>query len=347
MMRRIKDLDRGQLRETLQGWGFPAFHAAQILRWIYQEGAEAFGRMSDLPLALRRRLEGEFLLEGLQLEAKRLSADGTEKFLFALPDRHLIEAVSIPAEERVTGCVSSQAGCRFACAFCASGTQGFKRNLAVGEILDQVTFLRFRSRARALTHLVFMGMGEPLDNYDAVCAAIRMINSDDGPRIGARRITISTCGIIPGMERLAQEGWQVELSVSLHAADERTRTRLMPVNRRYPLAELIPACRQYAERTGRQITFEYALIKGVNSSLADARKLGTMLKGLDCKLNLIPLNAVMPGGPEPPNKLDVLFFRDALTKSGVRSTIRKSRGRDIEAACGQLRLRHEEKHVED
>jgi 23S rRNA (adenine2503-C2)-methyltransferase len=333
----IKDLDLSGLESVLASWDLPRFHARQVFTWIYQRGVFDFDAMSDLPQGLRQRLNQYFLAKTLVVKNKQRSVDGTEKFLFGLSDSGLIEAVSIPAESRVTGCISSQVGCKFACIFCASGKKGFTRNLTAGEMIEEALILKYGSAAKQLTHLVFMGTGEPFDNYDNVLVAIRMINAKHGMNIGARRITISTSGLIPQIERLAAEGLQIELSVSLHAADDKTRSMLMPVNKRYPLKDLIAACRAYKARTGRQVTFEYVLIQKVNSSLADARKLGTILQGFDCKVNLIPLNNAGMPGFEAPGKKEVLFFKDALTKCGIHTTVRKPRGEDIEAACGQLR----------
>lgn len=297
--------------------------------------------MSDLPLGLRQQLKDNFYISGLKLIEKLQSRDGTEKFLLELKDKNLIECVSIPHERRVTGCVSSQVGCKFACRFCASGLSGFKRNLTTGEILDEVLYLKNNSAKRELTHIVFMGTGEPLDNYDNVLEAIRIINSKEAINIGARRITISTCGIIPSIKKLAAENLQIELSISLHAADDKTRSLLVPMNKKYPLKDLVNACAEYIRKTNRQVTFEYVLIKGVNSGLPDARKLSTILKGLKlAKVNLIPANSVKELNIEPPNKLEILFFKDYLLKRGLNVTLRKSRGQDIDAACGQLKLKY-------
>jgi len=297
--------------------------------------------MSDLSSGLRLKLKENFSFGSLRLINKRLSADGTEKFLFALTDKGSVEAVSIPTENRATGCISTQVGCKFACSFCASGLHGFKRNLSAAEILEQALFLKDGSRVRKLTHLVFMGTGEPLDNYDNLLKSIRIINSKEAFNIGARRITISTCGITPGIKRLSGEGLQIELSVSLHASDDRTRSRIMPINKRYPLESLLTACREYIKKTDRQITFEYVLIQGLNSDLQSSRELSKILKGLNCKVNLIPANFVAELGIEPPGKLEILMFRDCLLKAGIGVTLRKPRGQDIEASCGQLRLKHE------
>lgn len=340
-MRDIKDFNLGELENILREWDYPPFHARSIFVWMYQKGSVDFSSMSDLPAELRKRLQERFCILSFSLKQRFVSKDQTAKFLFELPDKQPIEAVVIPTKTRVTACVSSQAGCKFACAFCASGLLGFKRNLSCGEIIEQVLQLKNNSPGRKLTHVVFMGTGEPLDNYNAVLKAARIINSGHSFNIGARRITISTCGIIPGMRKLAEENLQIELSVSLHAADDKTRARLMPINRKYPLKELMNACKEYIHKTGRQITFEYILIKGVNSDLQNAQKLSRMLQGLRlCKVNLIPSNAIEELKVEPPERAQIVSFRDCLLKAGIIATIRKSRGEDIEAACGQLRLRH-------
>jgi 23S rRNA (adenine2503-C2)-methyltransferase len=340
MKRSIKELTLEELKGMLVSWKEPVFRAGQIFSWIYQKGAKDFAQMSNIPQGLRKRLEDNFCLCGLELAGQQESRDGTKKFLFKLQDAKFIEAVAIPAEKRLTGCISSQAGCKFACAFCSSGALGFKRNLSCAEILDQVAYLKNSSPAQ-LTHIVFMGTGEPLDNYDNVLKALRLINSPEAFNIGARRITISTCGIIPGILKLAEEGLQVELSVSLHAADDLVRNRLMPVNKIYPLRDLFAALHKYVQKTDRQVTFEYILAKGINSDLPSARKLCKIIQGLNCKVNLIPVNPREEAGLEPPSKSDILSFRDALLKSGVAVTLRRPRGQDIDAACGQLRLRYE------
>jgi 23S rRNA (adenine2503-C2)-methyltransferase len=337
----IKELALPELEAVIRGWGYPAFRARQAFDWIYKNLMLDFTRMGNLPKDLRARLAENFSLVSLKASDTRVSEDGTKKLLFTCADASWIESVIIPAEGRVTGCLSSQVGCKFACRFCASGLKGFKRNLTCGEIIEEAIRLKMAAPQRKLTHLVFMGTGEPLDNYDNILKAVRLINSADTLNIGARRITISTCGIIPGIKRLAGEGLQIELSVSLHSADDRVRTALMPVNKVYPLKELISACRAYAGETGRQVTFEYVLISGVNSDLQSAQKLGRILSGFDCKLNLIPANPIRELNIGPPGKMEALLFQDALEKMGLKFTMRKPRGKDIEAACGQLRLRYE------
>lgn len=340
----IKELSLNELEDILKSWSVPKYCARQIFLWVYQKGILDFSGMSNLPLDLRNRLKGEFYISSLKATDVLKSKDGTEKFLFELADKNLIEAVAIPADKRVTGCVSSQVGCKFSCKFCASGILGFKRNLTAGEILDEVLHLKNNSLDKKLTHIVFMGTGEPLDNYDNVLRAIRVINSPGGFNIGARRITISTSGIIPGIEKLAKEDLQIELSISLHAADDNIRSALMPVNKIYPLSKLITACRDYIKLTDRQITFEYVLIKGLNSDLHNAKKLCIILRELRLvKVNLIPANNISELGIASPEKQEIFKFKNYLLKSGIQVTLRKERGADIEAACGQLRLRYEKK----
>lgn len=342
-MQDIKELNLPELERAFKDWGEVPFRARQVFSWIYKKGVKSFGQMSNLPLDLRNKLKNKFYIYGFKATKKLRSLDQTEKFLFGLRGGNFIEGVVIPAKDRITGCISTQAGCKFACRFCSSGLSGFKRNLTAGEILEEVLYLKYYSLHKKLTHLVFMGTGEPLDNYDNVLKAIRIINADYAFNIGARRITISTCGVIPAIKRLADEGLQIELSISLHAADDNTRSRLLPVNKIYPLKELIASCREYFGKTGRQVTFEYILIKGINSDLQHAERLIRTLKGLNCKINLIPANPVKEFKVEPPDKPEITLFRNRLLKSGMNVTLRKPRGQDIGAACGQLRLSYEEK----
>ncbi|MDD2679570.1 MAG: 23S rRNA (adenine(2503)-C(2))-methyltransferase RlmN [Candidatus Omnitrophica bacterium] len=338
-MKDIKELTLKGLEEKLKSFGAQAYHARQIFSWIYKKAALDFGQMSDLPAGVRVKLKENFYINGLRIIKRLESSDGTRKLLLALKDANLIEAVIIPVKERVTGCVSAQVGCKWACSFCASGLSGFKRNLTCSEIIDEVLYLKKESLPRALTHLVFMGTGEPLDNYAQVLAAVKIINSPLGFNIGARRITLSTSGVIPGIQRLSGEGLQVELSVSLHAADDALRSKLMPVNKKYPLKDLIKTCKDYSARTNRQVTFEYILIKGVNSSLENARDLSRLLSGWKlAKVNLIPSNSISELKVEPPPRSDILLFKGCLVKHGVNTTLRRERGEDINAACGQLRL---------
>jgi 23S rRNA (adenine2503-C2)-methyltransferase len=341
-MQDIKELNLKELEDKLLAWGLPKYRAKQIFTWIYKKGAYEFSAMSDLPVELREKLADEFFILSLKLADLESSADGTTKFLFELKDHSLVEAVNIPAAKRVTGCVSTQVGCKFACRFCASGLKGFKRDLSCGEILDEVLYLKNNAGAAELTHIVFMGTGEPLDNYANLLKSIRLINSPEGFNIGARRITISTCGLIPGIEKLQQEDMQFELSVSLHTADTLARSEIMPVNKKYPLKELIQACKVYMDKTNRQVTFEYILVKGFNADLAAADKLILLLKDLRlAKVNLIAANPIPELNILAPGKAQIDKFKEHLFKGGINVTVRRERGQDIAAACGQLRLRHE------
>jgi len=333
----ILNLYLKELEQVLVKWQYEKFHARQIFTWIYKKDVRDFSRMSDLSAELRKKLVDNFTILDIELLKQLESRDGTRKLLFKLKDTNTIEAVNIPTEKRVTGCVSTQVGCKFGCSFCASGMLGFKRNLEISEIIEQVLFLKDETDER-LNNLVFMGIGEPLDNYDNVLKAIRIINAPWSLNIGARKITISTCGFIPGIKRLMEEGLQLELSVSLHAAEDKIRNILVPINKKYPLSELTSTLKEYIKKTNRQVTFEYILIEGVNSDISSAKNLSRILKGLNCKVNLIPCNSVEELGYTPPGKLDILLFKDHLIKSGIDVTLRIIRGRDIQAACGQLRL---------
>ncbi len=341
-MQDIKELNIKELEAKLFAWSEPKYRAKQIFTWIYKKGAYEFNMMSDLPVGLRKKLVDEFFILDLKLADLQSSADGTTKFLFELKDNSFVEAVSIPAAKRITGCISTQVGCKFGCRFCASGLKGFKRNLSCGEILDEVLYLKNNVSAGELTHIVFMGTGEPLDNYEALLKSIRLINSPEGFNIGARRITISTCGLIPAIERLQQEDLQFELSVSLHAPDDRTRSEIMPVNNKYHLKDLIQACKEYMVKTNRQVTFEYILVKGFNADIVAADKLILLLKDLRlAKVNLIPVNPIPELNIFAPGSAQIDKFKEHLFKGGLNITLRRERGQDISAACGQLRLRHE------
>ncbi len=342
-MQDIYGLTLQELKAIFSLWQEPAYRASQVYAWIYRKNAADFSLMSDLSAPLRAKLEQEFCLSGVRVAKTLTSSDATQKLLLALGDENFVEAVIIPAKGRTTGCISSQVGCKFNCKFCASGLLGFKRNLTASEMVEEVLAIKRQCIQDPLSHVVFMGTGEPLDNYDQVLKSVRIMNASEGLRIGARRITISTCGIIPGIQRLAEEKLQIELSISLHAAIDKTRSFLMPVNKKYPLKDLIICCKDYIRKTSRQITFEYILLKGINSDLQSAKELGTMMQALKlCKVNLIPSNLVAECNAEPPNKMEVLLFRDYLVKQGAVVTLRRARGQDVQAACGQLRLHHEQ-----
>lgn len=326
------------LRAVCRDLGAPAFRAKQIWRWLYVRNVDAWPAMTNLPADFRARLAEQVRLDSERIEKRDGAAAGAVKLLVALADGERIEAVLIPAARRLTLCISSQVGCRFHCAFCASGQAGFRRHLHAGEMVAQC-LLAWRDARSKPTHAVFMGIGEPLDNYDEVLKAIRILNDPDGLRIAARRITVSTCGLVPGIERLADESLQIELSVSLHAPDNALRSTLMPVNRLHPLPDLMRACRHYAERTGRIVTFEYTLIRNINDSPEQARALADLIEPLPCRVNLIPLSPVPEfDGVAAPERAARLFI-DTLHARGINATLRASRGAGVRAACGQLRAK--------
>jgi 23S rRNA (adenine2503-C2)-methyltransferase len=333
----IKNISLSELSEYLKNSGSKSFHAKQILSWVFQRGVSSFDEMTDLPISLRQQLIKDFSLGSLIQKEVLSSRDGTKKFLFSVGPNEYIETVLIPARGRTTLCVSSQVGCKFACIFCASGLQGFSRHLSSAEILDQILCVNRHLKGQTITHIVFMGVGEPMDNYDNVFKAIRMINASYGLNIAARRITVSTCGLIPQIERMATEGLQIELAVSLHSVDEDTRTRLMPINKKYPVGALLKVCRVYAQTTNRQVTFEYILMRGVNDAVKDALDLAQQLKGMLCKVNLIACHAVSSQGFLAPEPSQISKFKEVLFKKGIVVTVRLSRGEDVQAACGQLR----------
>jgi len=336
----LLDLSMDQLTQLVMSWGEPRFRAAQIWRWVYHTYTEDPGEMGNLPLALRQRLEAETEIRHLTV-VSRVQSDGgqTEKTAFQTHDGHLIETVLMRYTNRNTVCVSSQIGCPVGCAFCATGRAGFERDLSTGEITAQVLYYaRALQRENAhVTNVVYMGMGEPMLNFDAVWQALLNLNDREGLALGIRRFTISTVGIVPGIERMAREGLEVGLAVSLHSPDDRQRNRLVPVNRRYPLARLLEAVRFYIERTGRRVTFEYALAEGVNDSEDHARATGALLRGLLCHVNLIPMNPVPGTEFRPSSRERILRFQEILVQENIQTTVRVTRGADIQSACGQLR----------
>ncbi len=331
----IKDLTLEELRAELQAMGAPAFRAKQIFAWLYQRGKATFGEFSDISRELREKLEDRFAVGRMDVVERVRSKDGVRKLLFRLRDGHGIETVLIPSGGRKTVCLSTQAGCKFACGFCASGLGGFKRNLSPSEITGQILFLK-DTMGESLTNFVFMGMGEPLDNFDNLEKAIRIMNAPEGMGIAARRITISTCGIVPGIERLAKLDLQVNLSLSLHAVTDRLRDKLMPVNRKYPLDELMRACEAYLESGGRMMTLEYILIRGLNDALHDAEGLAAIARKLRAKVNIIAFSPVAGLEFERPDETAMKEFVGWLEERRIPVTERRSKGADIAAACGQL-----------
>jgi 23S rRNA (adenine2503-C2)-methyltransferase len=347
----IKSLLRNELAARLAQRGEPAYRADQVLQWVYEKQAESFDQMSNLPAALREKLAESFELCAVRRVRTRSSLDTTEKFLFELRDHALIETVLIPAtpgltsrSDRHTVCVSTQVGCAYGCRFCASGLDGVKRNLTAAEIVDQVLAVQ-RITNQHVTNLVIMGMGEPLANYDNLMRALKILNAPWALGIGARKITVSTAGLVPRIRQLADDPMQIRLAVSLHGATDEVRERIMPVNKKYPLPELLAACDYYANTKKRMMTFEYILIEGVNDSLDQAHKLGAIAKRLRAKVNLIPYNPVEGLPWKRPERDRCKMFQHTLKSHGVTSTLRMEKGTDINAACGQLRLKEAQTEV--
>ncbi len=319
--------------------GLPAFRAKQILQGLYKDRVSSWEAVTTLPGAVRAQFAEAYPIEVLREVTRTPSGnDGVTKFLLEAVDGERIETVWIPADGRVTQCISSQVGCNMHCAFCASGQLGCVRSLTASEIVAQVMTVSQMMGALP-NNIVVMGMGEPFMNYDAVITALRILNWQQGLNIGARHITLSTCGVVPGIERLAQEGVQFELSVSLHAPNDKLRNALMPVNHKWNVATLLEACDAYTRATGRIITYEYTLVKGFNDSIAHAGELIRLLRHRKARVNLIPLSPVAEFKGETPTHGACLAFLDALLKAGIHTTMRRSRGKQADAACGQLRLR--------
>jgi 23S rRNA (adenine2503-C2)-methyltransferase len=339
----LLNLSQAELKEMMTGWGEPAYRTEQLEIWLYQRYASDFAQMTNLPKALRQHLVNGVGIDPLRPVVSIDSADGyTQKTLFALPDGEQVEAVLMRYDKRQTLCISTQAGCAMACPFCATGQMGFRRNLVAGEIVAQVLhFARQLAREdKSVTNIVFMGMGEPLANYAETWRAIRRLNDPAGFNLGARHMTLSTVGLVPAIRRMSKEPEQVNLAVSLHAPSDTLRNRLVPINRRYSLAMLMQAVRDYIDVTHRRVTFEYALMDQVNDSTEQADQLAGLLQGLLCHVNLIPLNPT-PGSPwsgSPDER--VYAFRDRLQAAGIPTTVRLRRGIDIAAGCGQLYNAH-------
>lgn len=333
------DLSFAELQVQLKELGEPGFRAKQIWQAVYRDLASSPDEISTLPKLLRQKLNETFSFASLEPARKLASSDSqTIKTLFKLPDQRAIEAVLMYYEERQTLCISSQAGCAMNCSFCATGQMGFKRNLTSGEIVEQVLYYAriLKSQNKVVTNIVVMGMGEPFHNYEAVLAAIERLNDPDGFNLGHRRFTISTVGLVPMIDRFASEKHQINLAVSLHAANDDLRTSMMPVNKKYPIADLIQACRNYVTLTSRRITFEWALIQGVNDRPQDALELASLLKGLLCHVNVIPLNPTSKFSGQATTHDRAEAFKKTLESHGIPCTIRLRRGIDIQAGCGQL-----------
>jgi 23S rRNA (adenine2503-C2)-methyltransferase len=333
----LAELDLNELEAALDARGYERFHARQLYRWIYRRGVTDFAKMTDLSRTMREQLPSEFALTTPKAIADDRSVDGTRKFVLELADSKRIEAVFIPDTPSMTFCISTQVGCAMACGFCLTGKMGLVRNLTAGEIAGQVRVLA--AATGMLDHpfnIVLMGMGEPLHNYDNTMKALRMLHTEHGLAVSPRRVTLSTVGIVPGLERLAREPLMPNLAISLHATTDEQRTALVPPNRKYPLASILETCRRFPLKKRSRITFEYVMLDGVNDTPEDARRLAKLLSGIKSKVNLIPLNPA-PGIPyDRPSDERVDRFAQILADRHLTVSVRKSRGRDIRAACGQL-----------
>jgi len=335
-LKSIKDLTLKELQELMRSRGEPAFRARQVFSWLYRRGVSGFGDMTDLKSLLRDGLSASFLLQD-PVEAKRLvSVDGTVKYALRLDDGPLIESVIIFDANRRTLCLSSQAGCARGCRICATAAMGFKRDLTQGEILNQIIHANRLLAPDRITHLVFMGMGEPMDNLDNVMAALKVIHDDHGFCISPKRVTVSTVGVLEGIRRLSEEGAGEGLAVSLHASTDEVRARLVPGAQKTSIREILAAAKAYAGKTGEKVTFEYVLIQGVNCLPEDGRRLASLLSALPSKLNLIPCNPARGSGFKPPSEGAVQEFLKPVLETAVIVTRRKAKGADIAAACGQL-----------
>ena len=325
-----------QLAERLKEMGQPAFRAKQIFHWLHQKQVSEFSRMTDQPTTLLAKLEEEYDIVRLTIRRRQQSKDGTVKYLFGLPDGNCIETVVMRYTYGNTVCVSTQVGCRMGCRFCASTQAGLVRSLTAGEIAAEI-YAAQADIGQRISHIVLMGIGEPLDNFDNVMDFLTIISSPDGINIGMRNISLSTCGLVPMIDKLAQRKLQLTLSISLHAPNDEMRSRMMPVNNAYPVAQLIDACRRYQKTTGRRISFEYSMVKGVNDSPETARQLAGLIKGMGAHVNLIPINPVDGSPYSATDAANVRRFQQLLEQLGVNATVRRRLGSDISAACGQLR----------
>ena len=341
----IRSLPPEALTQQLTAWGYPAFRAKQIRQWLDQ-GVTDFGQMSNLPLALRQQLAQAYTVPGVTIRRKLVSAiDGTVKYLFALDDGETVESVLMQYKHGWSQCLSTQVGCKMGCTFCATGMGGFIRDLTAAEMLAQIEAAQQDAGVR-VSSIVLMGMGEPLDNYDQVVRFLHMLGEEGGVHIGMRHISLSTCGVVPGIYRLMEEKIPLTLSISLHAPNDQIRSRTMPVNRRWPVAELLEACRKYVAVTGRRISFEYAMINGVNDSDACANELAERLRGMLCHVNLIPVNAVEGKAQQRSSRQRIQAFSEILQKKGINVTVRRTLGADINASCGQLRRQQDRENTE-
>lgn len=340
----IASMSITELSVLLASMGEQEYRAKQIYAWIHRRGAQSIGEMTDLSASLRSRLDASVIYASpRQLLVQQSQLDGTRKYLFELTDGNRIESVLMRYQHGNSVCISSQAGCRMGCSFCASAIGGLNRNLTAGEMLGQIYQIQ-RDTGERVSHVVVMGTGEPLDNYANLLRFIRMLSDADGLHISQRNLTLSTCGLVPRIYDLAKEHFALTLAISLHASSQESRERLMPVAKRYDLDSLLKACAFYFAETGRRISFEYSLIADVNDTPAEAQRLGSLLHGRNCHVNLIPVNPVFESGYRTPGRERTERFKKTLEKYGINVTIRREMGRDIDGACGQLRLHAEARH---
>ncbi len=338
----IKNYNLEELQEIVENLGEKKYRAEQIFNWIYKENVTSFDDMANLPLSLREKLKENYDLHIFKIITKQESKDGTKKYLFDILDGNAIESVLMEYKHGYTICVSSQVGCKMGCKFCASTGVKFARSLEAGEIVEQLQAVE-RDSGVKISNVVFMGIGEPLDNFENVLKAISLINNQKGINIGARHISISTSGIVPKIYELADKDLQCTLSISLHSASNEKRSAMMPINNAYNIEELMKACRYYIEKTNRRISFEYALAKENNDNLDDAKELVKLLRGMLCHVNLIPINKIENGKFNKSTNENIMKFRDYLNSHGIVATIRRELGSDIDAACGQLRKKEVKK----
>ncbi|MDE6185108.1 MAG: 23S rRNA (adenine(2503)-C(2))-methyltransferase RlmN [Lachnospiraceae bacterium] len=338
-MQDIKSLTLEELKNEMALLGEKPFRAKQIYQWMHEKLVRSFDEMTNLSLSLREKLAKQYSFTALKQVCVQESAlDGTKKYLSELGDGKLVESVFMRYKHGNSVCISSQVGCRMGCAFCASTLDGLERSLMPSEMLDQVYAITYLTGER-VSNVVVMGTGEPLDNYDNLLRFLMLITDENGLHISQRSITVSTCGLVDGMRRLADEQLQITLALSLHASTDEKRRKLMPVANRYSIAELMEACEYYFEKTGRRITFEYALVSGVNDNLEDASELLFLIKGMNCHVNLIPVNPIKERDYVQSEASFITAFKNKLAKNGINVTIRREMGRDIDGACGQLRRR--------
>lgn len=338
-MKNIKDYNLEELKKEFSELGEKPYRAEQVFQWLYKENVTSFDEMTNLSLDLRKKLKENYTLCIYNIIKKQVASDGTRKYLFDVLDGNAIETVLMEYHHGYSICVSSQIGCKMGCKFCASTGIQFVRSLTSGEIVEQLLAVEREANIK-ISNIVFMGIGEPLDNYDNVINAIHIINNPKGLNIGARHISISTSGIVPKIYQLAEENIQCTLSISLHATTNEKRSSMMPVNNAYKIEELIKACKDYIKITNRRISFEYALAKDNNDNLEDAEKLVKLLRGMNCHVNLIPINKIENGKYTKSTNENIIRFRDYLNDHGIVATIRRELGSDIDAACGQLRRKN-------